>query len=374
MGPACAGTIPLSSAGSAHFSGDRASGRAFVLAVIATSLLAAGLSAWVTSLPSAKPDFAILWGAMQVDSPYDPAAVASYLGWGPEDPPATFVYAPSAVPIFAILGQFSLGLAITLWAALSGAALALSSRSSWAPLLLLTPAVLWALPGGQTTVMMGALAFGGLQLLHRPALAGVLFGLALSLKPQLVILIPLALLVRRQWDVLLAAGITFAIMALISALLVGPELWRTWLQSLPEFLSLHESNAALRRNEIAFGLPAWVRALALLGGLLLTVRALHRRNLVEAFVAAVGCSLIISPHAMGYEFAALSPAYIWLIAQRGWSASAVLLFILTPVFIWAYGDVILPYMPRLIALVLIIVATVADSELRRKERHVPAHA
>jgi hypothetical protein len=348
--------------------------RTFALAIIATSVLAASLSAWVISLPTAKPDFAILWGAMQVDRPYDPANVASYLGWRDGSPPATFVYAPSAIPIFAAFGQLSLGLAITLWGAVSGAALALSSRSPWAPLLLLAPAVLWALPGGQTTILVGALTFGGLQLLHRPAIAGVLFGLGLSLKPQLVLLIPLALLLARQWRPLLATAATFLAMSLLSALLFGPELWISWLQSLPDFLALHEANNALRRNEIAFGLPAWLRALAVLACAILTARAIQRQNPVGAFVIAAGCALIASPHAMGYEFAVLAPAYICLIAQRGWSASATIVFIITPILVWAFGDAILPFMPRLIALVMLVAATIVDAELRREERKDPALA
>lgn len=358
----------------APLSRDRKPSRSLLWSIAATTILAAMFAAWIASLPTSKPDFSILWGAVRVDEPYDPSALAAHLGWGPDEMPATFVYPPSALPIIAVLGRFSLDLAVTVWAALSGAVLAWSSRSHWAPLLIFTPAMLWALPNGQTSVLMGALAFGGLQMLHRPSLAGVLFGLALSLKPQLVILIPLALLVTRHWHALIAATATFVVMTLVSALLFGPDLWVSWLRSLPEFLALHETNADLRRNEIAFGLPAWVRALAMLVGLFLTVRAMHRQDPAEAFVVAIGSALIISPHAMGYEFAALTPVYIWLIARRGWSASAAVLFILTPIFVWAFADDILPYMPRLIAILLLIVAAVVDGEQSPKQLRVPAPA
>ena len=77
---------------------------------------------------------------------------------------------------------------------------------------------------------------------------------------------------------------------------------------------------------------------------------------------------------MGYEFAVLAPAYICLIARRGWSASATIVFIILPILVWAFGEAILPFMPRLIALVMLVAATVADTELRPKDRENPALA
>lgn len=332
------------------------------LAVVGTALIAGLLAWWVATLPTSRPDFAILWAAPQLPTPYDYSTVGRLLHWGIDDPPATFVYPPSALPLFALFAEFEFAAALTGWAALSGAALALSSRSRWAPLLIFTPPVLWALPGGQTSVMMGALAFCALQSLHRPRLGGVLLGVALSVKPQLVFLIPVALLLTRQWQVLVTAILTFAIMTLCSAFLFGWEQWIVWLTFLPDYLLLHENNPNLRSNEIAFGLAGWIRGLALIVGATLTWRAARHRDPVTVFVLATCTALVVSPHAMGYEFAVLSPVYARLMAGRGWSASAILLLILTPFLVWAFGSALLLYMPRLIALVCLMAAIVADRQ------------
>lgn len=334
------------------------------LVIVATAVMAGLLGWWVATLPTSRPDFAILWAAPQLPAPYDYSAVGRLLQWGGDDPPATFVYPPSALPLFALFAEFELAAALTGWAALSGAALALSSRSRWAPLFIFTPPVLWALPGGQTSVMMGALAFGALKSLHQPLLGGVLLGVALSVKPQLVFLIPVVLLLTGQWQVLVAAVLTFSLMTLGSALLFGWEQWIIWLTSLPDYLLLHENNPDLRSNEIAFGLAGWVRGFALIVGATLTWRAARDYDPVAVFVLAICTALIVSPHAMGYEFAVLSPVYARLMAERGWSASAILLVILVPFLVWAFGSALLPYMPRLTAIVCLMAAIVADRQTK----------
>lgn len=326
------------------------------LTVILTAALAGGLAWWVSLHPS-HPDFAMFWGGANTAHPYDPAALRQTLGWPPGST-VVFINPPSALPIFALFGLLGLRAALVLWAALSGAALALSSRSRWAPLILFTPPVLWALPGGQTSVLLGSLLFGGLQLMAWPALAGALFGIALCLKPQFVILILFALLIQRQWKALLAALLIFALITTLSALLFGPAQWIEWLRSLPKFLALHETNPSLRRNEIAFGLPVAIRVTALAAGAFLTVRGLYEP--AEAFVFSICSALIVSNHAMGYEFAMLGPAYACLIARRGWGAPAAILFILTPAFIWASPG-LLHYQPRLVAVAMLILAVFADS-------------
>ena len=144
------------------------------------------------------------------------------------------------------------------------------------------------------------------------------------------------------------------------ALLFGPAEWVQWARSLPAFISLHEANPLLHRNEIAPGLPLWIRAAALLAGAAVAAMALRRGHPVEAFVIAAGAGLIGSAHAMGYEFAMFVPAVPALIGCRGWSASAIILFVMTPGFIW-FG---LPPFPfRFLALLLLMAASAVDGLL-----------
>src|SRR5947199_191898 len=76
---------------------------------------------------------------------------------------------------------------------------------------------------------------GGLGLRRRPLLAGVLLGVGAAIKPQIFLLVPLALAADRQWRTMLAAGVTGAALAAASALVWGVDVWRQWLQALPRF-------------------------------------------------------------------------------------------------------------------------------------------
>jgi Glycosyltransferase family 87 len=329
-----------------------------------TALLAGYFVWYISSLPTHRPDFAMMWTGMQRANPYDQSALRAALSWESRYPVA-FVYPPTALPIFGGLALLPMRTALTLWGVLSAAAMALASRSKWAPFLLLTPPVLWAIPGGQTSVLQGAVLLGCLLLLRHPIVAGVLLGLALCLKPQLALAFLLLLLINRRWAVLAAAGATVAASALLSAILFGPMQWTEWLRTLPGFLSLHEGNSLLRRNEIAFGLPLWVRMIALVGGAWMAAKALRQGNLFEAYVLASAAGLIGSAHAMGYEFAIFAPAAPALIAQRRWSASAIIAFLFTPGFIWLG----LPPFPfRFLALLLLVAAATVDGIVERSDR------
>ncbi|HEX8840992.1 MAG TPA: glycosyltransferase family 87 protein [Sphingomicrobium sp.] len=328
-------------------------------AAVLTAVLAGSFTWYISGLPTHRPDFAMMWAAMQLRDPYDRAALVAALHWEAKFPVA-FVYPPTALPLFGLLGLMSMRAALVLWAAVSAAAMALASRSRWAPFLLLTPPMLWAIPGGQTSVLLGAILLGCLLLLDRPVLSGLLLGFALCLKPQVALALPLLLAVERRWDVLVAAAATFALMAALSALLFGPAEWVQWARSLPAFIRLHEANPLLHRNEIAPGLPLWIRAAALLAGGVLAAIALRRGNPVEAFAIAAGAGLVGSAHAMGYEFAMFVPTLPALIGRRGWSASAIILFVMIPGFIW-FG---LPPFPfRFLALLLLMAAAAVDGLL-----------
>src|SRR5947209_4071280 len=82
----------------------------------------------------------------------------------------------------------------------------------------IAPATGITLISGQTGFLSGALMVGGLRLLPtRPALAGVLFGL-LTYKPQLGVLVPVALVAMSGGRAIVAALATFAALAVASGL------------------------------------------------------------------------------------------------------------------------------------------------------------
>lgn len=92
-------------------------------------------------------------------------------------------------------------------------------------ILLVSPAALTNLGGGQNGFLSGALLCGGLLLLdRRPYLAGILFGL-LTYKPQLGIVVPFVLLAGGYYRTIGAAIATAALFSLASILLFGAEPW-----------------------------------------------------------------------------------------------------------------------------------------------------
>lgn len=97
---------------------------------------------------------------------------------------------------------------------------------------LASPAVLINALGGQNGAWTAALLGGGLGLIERrPLLAGSLLGL-LIYKPQLGLLIPIALLAGRQWRTLVAAGVVAGGLLALSALYYGLDIWADYLRNL----------------------------------------------------------------------------------------------------------------------------------------------
>lgn len=86
---------------------------------------------------------------------------------------------------------------------------------------------------GHNGFLSGALLGGGLLFLDTsPILAGIFLGL-LSYKPQLMMLIPIALLVGRRWQVLGVMVVSALGIGLVSVLVFGYGTWQAFLQNIP---------------------------------------------------------------------------------------------------------------------------------------------
>jgi arabinofuranan 3-O-arabinosyltransferase len=99
-------------------------------------------------------------------------------------------------------------------------------------LALATPAVFVSAVGGQNAAWTAAFFGGGLLLLdRRPFVAGALFAL-LSYKPQVGLLIPIALVAGRQWRAVAGAVITGGVLIFVSLVLFGPEVWIVYVRNI----------------------------------------------------------------------------------------------------------------------------------------------
>jgi len=93
----------------------------------------------------------------------------------------------------------------------------------------LCPATAFTLGAGQNSFLTASLVLGGMYCLERRRLvAGMLLGL-LVFKPQLAIMVPLALAAERRWHVLATAAATAIALLLLSLIIPGLALWRGWL-------------------------------------------------------------------------------------------------------------------------------------------------
>jgi arabinofuranan 3-O-arabinosyltransferase len=116
-------------------------------------------------------------------------------------------------------------------------------------LALAAPAVLINAIGGQNGCWTAALLGGGLSLLERrPYLAGGLFGLMIY-KPQLALLLPVALIAGRQWRAIAAAAAVAGVLLIVSVLWFGADAWTDYLRNL----------ALLRQTVLEDGSGVWHR-------------------------------------------------------------------------------------------------------------------
>ncbi len=103
------------------------------------------------------------------------------------------------------------------------------------------PAVFWTVTHGQTSFLTTSLfCWGLLQLPRRPVLAGMLFG-ALTFKPHLGLLLPVALVAGRHWRAVVAAALTALLSAAASVVLFGTGVWADFLASTTLTRSMLES-------------------------------------------------------------------------------------------------------------------------------------
>jgi alpha-1,2-mannosyltransferase len=177
---------------------------------------------------------------------------------------------------------------------------------------------------GQNGFLSASLLGGGLLLLPTaPFSAGLLLGL-LSYKPHIVVLIPLAFVLGRHWQALWGALLSGAALALVSALVFGPDIWLLFVQSLRTTMHhLHTKAVWFAKMPSIFAavrlaghgpVAAWLFhgvgmavAVAILASIWLRPAPPPDRAL--ALVIAI---LLFSPHIWYYDLTLLAVPLAWL--------------------------------------------------------------
>ncbi|MGE0563095.1 MAG: glycosyltransferase family 87 protein [Pseudolabrys sp.] len=269
---------------------------------------------------------------------YDVAAYQRELSslLGANYPGQNWSYPPTVMLAAAPFGLLGYLPALGLWT-LAGLMVFLSTaRRQFAAALpfiavAVSPAVVFCLISGQSSLVTAAMLLGIFALLdRRPVIAGVLIGL-LTIKPQLGVLFPFFLIASARWTVFAAAAITTLALAGIAAALFGVDVWfafvtqglaaQNMVLSDPERIATPYYPTVFM-NLRGIDLPY---AAAMAVQLVFTVAAIAtvcwlghaRRNADRLDVAALflACSVAAVPYMLSYDTLALCVAAIALLAR-----------------------------------------------------------
>jgi hypothetical protein len=155
-------------------------------------------------------------------------ALQAFLGAG--YPGLNWSYPPSIFFLAAPFGQFGYLTALLLWTLLGAAIFFAVARhhiddNRLLIALLLSPAAVFCIISGQSSLITAAMLVTIFVWLdRRPIAAGILIGL-LTLKPQLGILFPVMLIASARWRVFASAAVTALVIAGATALVFGPQVW-----------------------------------------------------------------------------------------------------------------------------------------------------
>jgi hypothetical protein len=190
------------------------------------------------------------------------------------------------------------------------------------------PAVVSNAGHGQNGFLTAALVGEGFLLLDkRPRLAGVCFG-AMIIKPQLVLLLPFALLFARRWATLASGAATAAALCGLSYIVFGSSAWTGFFRDSALAHTALENNligyermqsvfAAARLLGAPIGTAYALQGLAALAALFALGRCAFHGKLVEGATTVCAC-LLASPFLLDYDLTllAIPLAYLFGVGRQ----------------------------------------------------------
>lgn len=192
-------------------------------AVMLAMLVAATLSAFAFRSALAV-DFLVYWNA---------AITPVELVYSRPNQP--FVNPPTALALLKPLGLLPALAAFLIYTAVAlSPVLAVAWREMSLRVMALvgiSPIMVQALWLGQISVLLGAFVMLGF-VSGSAVVGGLSLGLVAAVKPQMVLLAPLALIVRRDWSRLTWAGVGLAALLVAELVFYGPQLWFDWISAL----------------------------------------------------------------------------------------------------------------------------------------------
>jgi hypothetical protein len=358
---------------------------AFARIVLIAWLLLLVLAPWMAPAMPIGRDFGAFWSAARLAlageaaSAYGPASPAALTAlFGPARYPP-FFYPPVALLLWLPFALAPFAVAAGAWLVATGAAYIglvgglLKGRSR--AFVAAFPAVLVCVLYGQNSLLSAALLAGAaLTLGSRPGVAGVCLG-CLAFKPQLAVLVPLALAVAGRWRAVLAAAGTVVGLGGLSVAVFGVETWVAFLRALPEAsawttggvpgFDRFSSPYAAARLMGATSAGAWlVQGVGMAVATAALILVNRRRPGGAAEIAMVGVATALCVPMVGeYDLVILSVPGAWLVAEAlrtGWRPYEKLLLALLylaplPIKIAALM-LRLPLAPLMVVVLAILVA------------------
>jgi hypothetical protein len=291
-----------------------------------------------------------------------------------------FAYPPPLLLALLPFGLLPFWIALAAWIAISAALYVASARRIIEPRFSIAQAGAAAnFITGQNGFLTSSIFIGGTNLLAtRPFAGGAVLGL-LCLKPQLAILLPVALLAGREWRAIAGGVISCFALLVVGLVLFGPDSYRGFFSQLPFFAralsaggwpwgKLASSYALLRALGVP-GTPAMlIHAAIALGAAALTARA-WALKLEQRLPILAAATLLITPYLFTYDALLLTIPLAWLLRQgNGRLFVAVWLLSLVPII--AYFTPFPNTIP--IAAVLSLWALHQTDALRPQARPLPS--
>ncbi|HET7708052.1 MAG TPA: glycosyltransferase family 87 protein [Sphingomicrobium sp.] len=302
-------------------------------------LMALAEFTWNWVQPSGR-DFISFWGASQFALSGQPAmaydnqalhALQSTIVAFEPGGEMPFPYAPFFLLLVMPFGLASFPLGLILWS-LAGYALYLLVARRVSPtgalLAAAFPPVFANAAIGQNGFVIAGLFLGGLALIERrPFLAGAVLG-CLILKPQLALMLPVAMLAGKHWQVIGGAVFSSILVIIAGFLIFGPAATAAWLDQLSlyaiiardglvgwhKFVSIYAAGRQVGLSEtLAFVLHG---AVAL--GAAIAVWRIWRSgsDWPARFAILAAATMLASPYLYVYDALILLPAFAYLIDRR----------------------------------------------------------
>lgn len=282
---------------------------------------------------------------------------------GPDYPGQQWSYPPSLMLVAAPFGLMPYLPALAVWSLLGVGAFIAAVRLWTRDRLIIAACVL--APAGLFGFISGQLAYLGaaamLAVLRwretRPMAAGVILG-AMTIKPQLALLLPVMLIATRNWRAIAAAGLTASALVGATAALWGVAVWRAWLQhgiasqagvlsdgSLIVAPFMPTAFMNLRVAGLAMPAAQQAQVLLTLAAVAAVAAAFRRRPAsgdMRANALLLSASVAATPYLMAYDLLALSTAAVLCARQRQDGGRLTLLIYLLPLINMALVDRAVP--------------------------------